>query len=580
MSGKRLLLLLAVLAAAAADILFYDGSARVAAAARRPDPAARVEILSGGRDLPAVNDVQYRDLGRAAFEAAVVDLTAAESRDQGLRRSYQAQRRSLALNPLSAATHFDLAQTLDYMALFDLPAAGRPMDEYIKTVRLAGQDAEILAATGRVLLSGWPRLTAEERAMARDITRSALAFRPGERLEGILDLWALRVQDAAFMRAVLPPDAEAYRIYARFLAERGLERGERIHYLAEAEAIDLQKAGTAAAAGRSEFLAARMKPAEEHFREGLRLIDGLLFYRDLGPAAGRVSAASIRDLRKSLRLGLVRCRLETARSLDGILAELKAYLEIEDSGAAVAELEKSLRSRRLLEAKPDSSGKDLARLALEMELLFRQNRYREVVSFGQSLEAGLVMVTEAVRSDYAAILELVGDAYRKLDFLYESNRFYQKARESRPSARLELLEKMVKNHERLNDSAAIAGLRREAAGLLSPQQVDWSGILLPKGTPFKTTLVLEAKETRLTFGILPQGPLPIYVTLVLKGRVVWEDFITGSPVTVSLTPEAGGNELEILPWNGPLALTGLAISVEEDKQVGEKSPSGASGQRG
>lgn len=557
MSGKRLLLLLAVLAAGAADVLFYLGSARVSAAARRPDPAARMEILSGGRDLPAVNDVQYRDLGRAAFEAAVVDLTAAESRDQGLRQAYQAQMRSLAVNPLSAATHFDLAQTLDYMALFDLPAAGRPMDEYIKTVRLAGQDAEILAATGRVLLSGWSRLTAEERALTRDITRSALAFRPGERLEGILDLWALRVQDPAFMRAVLPPDAEAYRIYARFLAERGLERGERIHYMAEAEAIDLQEAGTSAAAGRSEFLAARMKPAEEHFREGLRLIEGLRFYRDLGPAAGRVSAASIRDLRKSLWLGLVRCRLETARSLDGILADLKAYLEVEDSGAAVAELEKSLRSRRLIEAKPDASGKDLARLAFELELLFRQNRYREVVSYGQSLEAGLVMVTEAVRSDYAAILELVGDAYRKLDFLYESNRFYQKARESRPAAGPELLEKMVKNHERLNDAAAIAGLRREAAGLLSPPRVDWSGILLPKGTLFKTTLILEAKETRLTFGILPQGPLPVYVTLVLKGRVIWEDFAGGAPVTVSLTPETGANELEILPWNGPLALTEL-----------------------
>jgi hypothetical protein len=579
MSGKRLLLLLAVLAAAAADLLFYDGSARVSAAARRPDPAARMEILSGGQDLAALNDLQYRDLGRAAFEAAVVDLTAAESRDRNLRSAYQAQMRSLAVNPLSAATHFDLAQTLDYMTLFDLPAAGRPMDESIKTVRLAGQDAEILAATGRVLLSSWPRLTVEERALARDVTRSALAVRPGERLEGILDLWALRVQDPAFMRAVLPPDAEAYRTYARFLAERGLDRGERIHFLAEAEAIDLQKAAAAAAAGRSEFLAARMKPAEAHFREGLRLLDGLRSYRDLDPASGKVSAASIRDLRKSLRLGLARCRLETARSLDGILDDLQAYLEVEDSAAAVAELEKSLRSRRLIEAKPDASGKDLARLAFELDLLLRQNRYREVVSNGQSLEAGLVMVTEAVRPDYAAILERIGDAYRKLDFLYESNRFYQKARESRPSASPELLGKMVRNYERLNDTAALAGLRREAAGLFSPRRVDWSGILLPKGTPFKTTLVLEAKESRLSLEILPRGPFPVYVTVVLKGRIVWEDFASGAPVTVSLTPETGAQELEILPWNGPLALTGLELAVEEGEKAGGGPPPATSGRR-
>lgn len=579
MSGKRLLLFLIILAAAAADVLFYAGSARVSAAARQPDPAARLEILSGGQNLPSLNDIQYRDLGRAAFEAAVVDLTAAGPRDKGLRQAYRAQMRSLAVNPLSAATHFDLAQTLDYMRLFDLPSAGTPMDEYIKSVRLAGQDTDILAATGRVLLSSWASLSPEERTLARDITRSTLAIRPGERLEGILDLWALRIQDPSFMRAVLPPDAESYRTYARFLAERGLDRSERIHFLAEAEAFDLRQAGEAAAAGRSEFLAARMKPAEEHYREGLRRLDGLRSYRDLDPDASKISATSVRDLRKSLLLGLARCRLETARSLDVILADLKAYLEVEDSAAAVAELEKSLRSRRLIEAKPDASGKDLARLAFEMELIFRQNRYRDVVAYGQSLEAGLVMITEAVRSDYAAILELVGDAYRKLDFLYESNRFYQKARESRPSSSLELLEKMVKNHERLNDSAAVAGLRREAAGLISPRLLDWSGALLPKGTSFKASLVLEAGESRLTFKIVPQGPLPVYVTLVLQDRVVWEDFVTGSPVTVSLTPETGASELEITPWNGPLALMGLETAVVDSPKTGEEPPPRASGRR-
>ncbi|GEM_PF-262298 len=572
MSGKRLFLFLAVLAAAGADILFYGGSRRVSAAAKLPDPAARIEILSGVQGFLDLDDILYRDLGRAAFEAAVVDLTSGETRDRGLREAYQAQIRSLAVNPLSAATHFDLAQTLDYMGLFDLPAAGTPMDEYVKTIRLAGQDLEILAATGRVLLASWASLGPGDRTLARDVTRSVLAIRPGERLDSVLDLWALRIQDPAFMRAVLPPDPEAYRTYARFQAERGLERGERIHFLAEAEAIDLRLAGEAAAAGRSDFMAARMKEAEGHYLEGGRLLDGLRSYSDLDRDAGKISAASIRDLRKSLLLGLARCRMETARSLDGILGDLKKYLEIEDSAAAVAEVEKGLRSRRLIEAKPDASGKDLGRLAFELDLLFRQNRYREVVAYGQSLEAGLVMITEAVRPDYAAILERIGDSYQKMDFLYESNRFYQKAWESRPDSGLGLLEKMIKNHERLNDAAAVAALRREAAGRLSPRMVDWSGVMVPKGTVFKQSLVLEARESRLTFKVLPLGPLPAYVTLILNDRVVWEDFTSGAPITLSLTPETGNNELEITTWNGPLALAGLEIATEEGGQAVKSGP--------
>ncbi|MDD8026465.1 MAG: hypothetical protein PHI34_08115 [Acidobacteriota bacterium] len=575
MSSKRFLLLLAVLAAAGADVLFYGGSRQISRASRLADPSARIEILAGGTAFIKTNDVVERDLGRAAFEAAVADLTAVGPRDDGLRRAHAAFLESLALNPLSAATHFDLAQTLDYMKLFDLPVGEKPVDEYVKAIQLAGQDPEILAASGRALVSSWASLDPQQRIMARDITRTVLAARPVERLDEIFELWAVRIQDPAFMRAVLPADPDAYRAYARFLAERGLDRGERIHFLAEAEALELARAGEAAAAGRSDFLAARIKEAEGHYRSGLKLLDGLLFYRNLEPAAAAPSSSAIQELRKALLLGVARCRLETSRSFDAILPELKEYLAAEDSAAAVAELEKSLRERRLIEAKPDASGKDMRRLAFELEMIFRQSRYREVIEYGQSLEAGLVMITEAVRSDYAAILEIVGDAYQKLDFLYESNRFYQKARESFSSPGLILIEKMAKNYERLNDAAALAALRKEAAGFLSPRTVDWTGITVPRGTSFKHSLVLEPRHSKLTLKASPPGPLPAYVTVVMNGRVIWEDFVSDAPIVLVMTPESGNNDLEITPWNGPLVLAGLEIELQEpegEKGAGKKAP--------
>jgi hypothetical protein len=572
-AGKRIFLLAGVLAAAAADILFFGGSCRVARAARLSDPTARIRILAGERSPVDIHDVLYRELGRAAFEAAVVDLTAAGPRDEGLRTAYAAQSRSLAINPLSAATHFDLAQTVEYMRLFDLPAEEKPLDEYVKVVRLAGQDPEILAQTARVLLSSWASIGPRERDLAQYVTRSVLAIKFDGKLNEVLDLWALRIRDPGFMRAVLPPDPGAYRSYAQFLAERGLERGERIHFLAEAEALDLARAGQAAGAGRSELLAGRMKEAETHYRSARDLLSGICFYGEFDPSATAVSASAVRDLRRAALLGIARCRLEVSRSLEDILPELKDYLAVEGSSAAVAELEKSLRQRRLIEEKPDSSGRDLRRLAFELELVYRQNRYREVIAYGQTLEAGLVMITEAVRPDYAAILETVGDAYHKLDFLYESNRFYQKARESAPVPDPRLLEKMIKNHERLNDTAAVAALRREEAGRLSARVLDWTGVSVPKGTAFRQQLIWEARESRLTLKASPHGPLPIYATIILNGRVVWENFISGAPVLLDLTPEAGANELEITPWNGPLLLAGLEV----DSQAGEPAGKAATG---
>ncbi|MCX6561865.1 MAG: hypothetical protein NTZ26_15320, partial [Candidatus Aminicenantes bacterium] len=561
MSAKRLLLLLAVLAAAGADVLFYRGSRLVSLAREASAPSARIEILEREPALIRDNDVAFRDLGRAWFEAAIEDLTVTGPRDDGLRRAHSAQLRSLRANPLSAATHFDLAKTLEYMRLFDLPAEEKAMEEYVKAVRLAGRDSDILALTGPALLSNWATLDPADRIVARDILKSVLSAKTEERLDAVLDLWALRIQDPGFLRAVLPAEPAAYRRVARFLAERALDRGERIHYLTAAETLEFACAGEAAASARSDFLALKIKEAEAHDRAGLELLNGIRFYQALDPTAEPIPPASVLELKRTLLLSLVRCRMEIARTLDEILPDLRAYLAVANSTSAVSDLEKALRERRLIEAKPDTSGRDLGRLALELEICFRQNRYREVTEFGQAMEGGLMMVTESARADYARVLEIVGDAYQKLDFLYESNRFYQKAKDLSAQTNLDLLAKMGKNFERLNDAPAVAALRAEAAKSLPSRAVDLAGVTVPKGTAFKQALFLESRNSRLTLKALPAGPTPAYVTLVLNGRVMWEDFLSAAPVSLLLTPEAGANELEITPWNGPLLLSGIEVEI-------------------
>lgn len=561
MSGKRALFLAAVVSAAVMSLVFYGSSCRVAKAAVLSDPAARLDVLGRGQRLLGLNEVLYRNLGRAALETAVSDLTAAGPRDALLRRAYAALIRSLAINPLSAATHFDLAQTLEYMRLFDLAAGEKPLDEYVKAVKLAGRDSDILSRTGRALLASWGSLGPEDQRIVRDITRSVLAVRQQERLDEILELWSLRVKDYDFVRAVLPADPAAYRRYALFLAERSLDRGERIHFMAEAERLEIARAGEIAAAGRGDLLALRLPRAEEHFREAKSLLEGIRYYQALDPAGEPLTSDAVSGLRKDVLLGIVRCRLETARTLEEALPEIQAYFAVEDRASALSDLEKALRERQLIDARPDPSGRNLGRLAFELELALRQNRPRDVTGFGQSLEAGMVMITEAVRSDYARLLEIIGDAHQKLDYIYESNRFYQKAREILGTPSLRLLAKMERNYDRLNDTAALAALRIEAAKATPERKVEWPGLPVPKGTEFKHVFSLEARESRLTLKALPGGPNPPYISISVNGRVLWEDVLAGGAVYLTFTPLTGSNQVEITPWNGLLLMVKLEVEI-------------------
>jgi hypothetical protein len=312
----------------------------------------------------------------------------------------------------------------------------------------------------------------------------------------------------------------------------------------------------------------------------MSLLDGIRFYQALEPGAEPLPAATVRALRKSARLGIVRVRLETAQTLEEALPELQDYMAVEDEAAAFSDLEKALRERRLIDAKPDPSGRNLGRLAFELDLAIRQNRSREVTGFGQSLEAGLVMITEAVRADYARLLETIGDAHQKLDYLYESNRFYGKAKDMLGTPSLRLLAKMEKNYERLNDAAALKVLRAEAAKAAPARIAEWPGLAVPKGTEFKHTFDLEAKESRLSLKALPGGPSPAYVSVAVNGRVLWEDFLTGEAVSLVFTPETGSNEIGITPWNGPLLLARLAIeALDTAKPAPEKPAAGAAAKK-
>ncbi len=555
---KRLLALAGLLAVAAASLVFYRGTSLIAAAKNETDPRAKIAILERSEIMLPLDAERLHALGQAHLEAGASRLSETAGRDAHFQSALEALRHSLTLNPLSAIVHFDLGQAYEYIQLLDLPVPGRPLDEYLQAARLAGRDIDMFDKTGRALFSKWASLRFEDKRFTLNLLKSSLANGQTDRVEAVLNIWAVHVQDAGVLRSILPPAPSVYREYADFLARRSLDRAERISAMVLAEGLEFKQARDAAAAGRAELQSLKVREAEDHFRTGLRILDGIRFYQSL-QGKSTIDAAEVANLRRALRFGLARCRIETAPSLDEAWDDLFGYLEIEDSSHAVADLEKNLRERGLIEGKTGSVSGGLRRLLLELTLSFKQNRFREITEAGQALEKGLLLVPDPERRNYAAMLEIIGDAYQKLDYLYESDSYYQKALTT-GMAGMGLFPKMRKNFERLNDGPGMKKLDVEVLKLLPGNDITLTGVVVPKGTAFTQTLLLEGGETRLVIrtDFNENSPHP-YVGVFLNGRVVWEDFLGDRMVELTIVAQPGVNKLEIQPWNAPLALAGLKI---------------------
>ena len=190
--------------------------------------------------------------------------------------------------------------------------------------------------------------------------------------------------------------------------------------------------------------------------------------------------------------------------LEGAESDLEAYLALEDRPSAVGDLETFLKERNVLPAEPALNAKDLKALVFQLRLSFRQNRYREITRFGVSLEQGLVFVPEAMKADLLEAYEIIGDAFQKLDYIYEAERFYDKALDGRPGS-LALVLKIRKGYERLNDDAGLRKADEAIRAALTPGEQALGGVPVPKGTERAFPLVLESGRLALELAFAASG---------------------------------------------------------------------------
>jgi hypothetical protein len=549
---------------ALADILLYRGNFLFYKAKERTaNIEKKIRVLEQEQFLIPLNDLVDLELAKAYFERGISHLGNLERRDQDLKRAYDRFLRSLTLNPFSPAAHFYFAQSLDYIQFIDIPVQDNSLDEYKKAARLSGRDTEIYTAVGRALLARWPSLSAEDRRYALQIVMEILAGKDLEKTAAILDLWDLHIKDYAVIERVLPEDALVFRLFARFLGERSRSREERLKYLSRAEGLEFQKAKNEIMAGQNALSALRVEDASARFRSVLAALQNIHFYQDLA-GQSLIDRLDFKNALKSASLALAKCKIEETRRIEESLPDLRSYLDLEDQLSGAGDLEKFLKERGLLEDRSRLTPKNLALFSFELFLAYKQNRYRDVVQAGQALESSALVIPEGAKRDYAGVLEIVGDSYQKLDFLYESNNFYQKSSEIGVPD-IALLVKMRKNYERLNDAQALQTIDLAIQKIASIGEILSSETDISLAGAYVRTLLLDGRKVRLSFIFEEALPEPFpYLSIIFNGRVVWEDYLKDPVLSLALPSEPGPNQFSIQALNKPVKLLKTTLTAGEE----------------
>ena len=528
-----------------------------AAKAMTDDPAARIRLLEKANRVFPWNDLVHFELGKAYFERGVEDLGNVISRDADLRRSFASFERSLRLDPGALQAHFQFAQSLLYMTYLSLPAPVSYFEEFKKSALLTGHNSQIFFEVGKVLLSRWTGLSPAERVFTSDILERMLAQKDKEKLASVLQVWDIDARDYALMDTILPDDPATLRLYARFLGEKALSVEARQKAISRAESLEYLTAEGEAEAGQRALDSFRTAEAVTHFSACLSILGNIKFYQALTGEI-LINPKEYADLRRSAYLNLAKCRIEETRSLESAEPDLEAYLSLEDRSSAVGDLETFLKERSVLPAEPALNAKDLKPLVFQLRLSFRQNRYRDITRIGASLEQGLVFVPEAMKADLLETYEIIGDAFQKLDYIYEAERFYDKALAGWPGS-LALLLKIRKGYERLNDEAGLLKADKAILAALTPAEQVLGGVPVPKGTERAIPLVLEAGRIALDLAFEASGEgLGAVASLEFNGRVVWEDRVGPAGCTVKAEAATGTNSLVLGAISAPVFPVRLA----------------------
>jgi hypothetical protein len=560
---KRAGLLLTILIVAAADILIYMNTHLFYQAQKAEENKKKLGILDEANKIYPLNDQVNYSLGKANLDMGLECLSSPKESELYFRKASEDFRRSIRLNPASSFSHFYFAKSLFNLSLFTDSSDASLLEEYKKAAELADQSTQIFYEVGMTFLSLWSRLSNNERTYTLDMVKKILYRKNKERISALINNWELNVGDFDILERLLPQDADIYRLYANFLGEKAIAIESRQKALAVAESLEFERAKAAYQSGENEAFYYRWAEAEQQFTAYLNRTKRINFYQDLVAQKLVHNSEYIQYTRLSL-LGLAKCRLARGKTLSEVEDLLREYLALEDKAASLAELETYLVESRLISDKPSEKFDDLGMLSFQLLLLHKQNRDSEILNLGRLLQNSFVVVPERKKDDYINVLQIIGDSFQKLDYLYEAIEFYKKALELDPK-NLATLVRIRQNYVKLNNDEKIQETNAKIRDIIS-SEIDFKNRSLKKEEVFSQALIFDGQKMDVNLFLnQEQGVLPL-VSVLFNGRVVWENIVESGNISVPVQSRVGKNIIKITSLNRPVSLLKIVCRYENEKE--------------
>jgi tetratricopeptide (TPR) repeat protein len=287
----------------------------------------------------------------------------------------------------------------------------------------------------------------------------------------------------------------------------------------------------------------------------LDTLDRIKLYQGVA-GTSQIDAGGLNNMRMMANLYLAKCGLMEGKTLQEVEENLFAFLALAERVADASELETYLLDNALLGRSLEDSANDLWLLNFHTLLYFKQNKYRAIKNIGGLLQKSFVVVPEKEKENYIQVLQRVAESHLITGNFYDSLEFYRKALEVDEDD-VETLLGMRRNYDRLNEESEIERIDRRLEELLSPKTIELGDRILAKGNPYVQTLVLDGSRVSLSLefaDIAEDSRVFPLVCVIMNGRVVSEDYLSGNMVSVLVETEEAENKLEIISISRPVTL--------------------------
>jgi len=543
---KRILLILFMVGIGVLGSMIYWNSHLYYQAYRLDDEDKKIEIFNKANWIYPLNDLAYYELGKVYYDMGINNMLDKDKSSEYLYKSLQNFDRSITINPFSYFSHFYKAQALIYLRYMNQSLEPDPFEEFEKAAQLAAYNSEIFYQVGKLLLSRWSELSKKQQSFTIDILKKIPSKEKKDRLLILMQIWKMNVGDYDVMEKILPDDADVLEMYADFLGEESLSLDRLRFSLAKSQFES----------GEQSFYYYQFREARNYFEHCLRLLERLRYYQTLTQQK-LIDPLEVKDLKKSTYLNLVKCLLEEGKELKEFEEYLYSYLNLESRITDINELESYLVARDILDKKIGFNLNDMNCLSIQLLLYFKQNRYRAIVQLGRSIKSSVVIVPEDKKEEYGHVLQIIGDAYQKINYLYDAGEFYQKALTLMPE-NLETLIRIRKNLIRLNEESKVAVLDKQINKILSPDEIV-SRYTIKKGRILSRKLVLNGRDIILNIEVrdIKKEFRPL-ISVVFNGRVILEEYVMDESMSIPLKTQVGRNLLRIKAINQNLNIRNIS----------------------